>query len=219
MREILFRAKEKNKKEWVEGYYAKMGKGNIIRHYIVQNCALTDLFNTVEDNMYFNDVEIDPETLCQYTGLKDKNGNRIWENDIVRCNRREKEAKYMVVWDKTYADFRIEKLNGLGIMPICIEEGNVPIFGRHYECIGNIFDNPELWNRRTGKKNNDDLISRKALREAVKKYRDSNFIGVGRESYALSYVIGLINNQPTAFETMRKPERRNENGQEEINTR
>lgn len=60
----------------------------------------------------------------------------------------------------------------------------------------------------------DDLVSRKALREEVKKYRDGNFNSTDRTSYALSYVIGLINIQPTAFETMRKPERRNENGQE-----
>lgn len=65
----------------------------------------------------------------------------------------------------------------------------------------------------------DDLISRKALREEVKKYRDGNFSSTDRTSYALSYVIGLINNQPTAFEIMKKPERGNENGQEEINTR
>lgn len=65
----------------------------------------------------------------------------------------------------------------------------------------------------------DDLVSRKALREEVKKYRDGNFTSTGRVSYALSYVIGLINNQPTAFEIMKKPERGNENGQEEINTR
>ena len=65
----------------------------------------------------------------------------------------------------------------------------------------------------------DDLISRRALREEVKKYRDGNFSSTDRTSYALSYVIGLINNQPTAFEIMKKPERGNENGQEEINTR
>lgn len=65
----------------------------------------------------------------------------------------------------------------------------------------------------------DDLISRRALREEVKKYRDGNFSSTDRTNYALSYVIGLINNQPTAFEIMKKPERGNENGQEEINTR
>lgn len=62
----------------------------------------------------------------------------------------------------------------------------------------------------------DDLISRKALREEVKKYRDSNFSNTDRTSYALSYVIGIINNQPTDFETIG---RGNENGQKEINPR
>lgn len=151
MREILFRGKWLGNGEWVEGYYCKISETTYafaedyernpipVHHYILQE-VMTDwgLPNR------FNQYEVDQETLCQYTGLKDKNGNRIWENDIVRCNRREKEAKYKVVWDKTYADFRIEKLNGLGCMPICIEEGNTPVFGRHYECIGNVFDNPEL---------------------------------------------------------------------------
>ena len=151
MKEILFRGKWLGNGEWVEGYYCKISETTYafaedyernpipVHHYILQE-VMTDwgLPNR------FNQYEVDPETLCQYTGLKDKNGNRIWENDIVICNRREKEAKYKVVWDKTYADFRIEKLNGLGCMPICIEEGSIPVFGRHYECIGNVFDNPEL---------------------------------------------------------------------------
>ena len=151
MREMLFRGKWLGNGEWVEGYYCKISETTYafaedyernpipVHHYILQE-VMTDwgLPNR------FNQYEVDPETLCQYTGLNDKNGKRIWENDIVRCNRREKEAKYKVVWDKTYADFRIEKLNGLGCMPICIEEVNTPVFGRHYECIGNVFDNPEL---------------------------------------------------------------------------
>lgn len=142
MREILFRAKRIDRGEWIEGYYCKWKQ---IRRYLgsVKEKVVDCIITWMSDGG-MSRYEIDPETLCQYTELKDKNGNRIWENDIVRCNRREKEAKYKVVWDKTYADFRIEKLNGLGCMPICIEEGNTPVFGRHYECIGNIFDNPEL---------------------------------------------------------------------------
>ena len=144
MREILFRAKRTDNGEWIVGC--------LLVDYITGQYFLHALGNSVNESskigeegyLRFVAFEIDPSTLCQYTGMKDKNGNRIWENDIVRCNRREKEAKYKVVWDKTYVDFRIEKLNGLGIMPICIEEGNTPVFGRHYECIGNIFDNPEL---------------------------------------------------------------------------
>lgn len=142
MREILFRAKRIDRGEWIEGYYCKWKQ---IRRYLgsVKEKVVDCIITWMSDGG-MSRYEIDPETLCQYTGLKTKNGNRIWENDIVICNRREKEAKYKVVWDKTYADFRIEKLNGLGCMPICIEEGNTPVFGRHYECIGNVFDNPEL---------------------------------------------------------------------------
>lgn len=95
MREILFRAKVKDTDEWVEGYYAMMGKENLIRHYIVQNCALTGLFDDPEENMYFNDVEIDPET-CKYTGgsccwpidqcAECLNHGCKWLQDCVCCN-------------------------------------------------------------------------------------------------------------------------------------
>lgn len=145
MREILFRAKQIDDGEWVEGYYAMMGVDSLIRHYIVQNCAVTKLFKNPEDNMYFNDVEIDPETLCQYTGMVDKNGNRIWENDIVKCNKRKDGFEfYKVLWRKYYADFGVEPLE-FGIQyPIGLGENEQDIKGCNYEVIGNIFDNPEL---------------------------------------------------------------------------
>ena len=134
MREILFRAKIKDADEWVEGYYAMMGKENLIRHYIVQNCALTGLFSDPEENMYFNDVEIDPETLCQYTGLKDRNGNRIWENDI--CTLITEEGEFVIKYDEEGARFILDG------------DGIVGDFDNYYdyecEVIGNIFDNPEL---------------------------------------------------------------------------
>lgn len=59
MREILFKAKAKNWRErqkewwWGEGYYAMMGKDDLVRHYIIQNCALAGLFEDPEMNMCF----------------------------------------------------------------------------------------------------------------------------------------------------------------------
>lgn len=135
MREILFRAKQIDDGEWVEGYYAMMGKGNLIRHYIVQNCALTGLFEDPEDNMYFNDVEIDPETLCQYTGLNDKNGKRIWENDIVE-DKRFKEL-YKVVFRTKDGGWYVENIK-IGALFGIIEGTSY-----QYEVKGNVFDNPE----------------------------------------------------------------------------
>lgn len=151
MREILFKAKPKDWREhpkdagWVEGYYAMMGTDNLIKHYIVQNCAITRLFKNPEDNMYFNDVEIDPETLCQYTGLKDNNGKKIWENDIVLCK------KYI---GGNFVDYCIEygyvemKYGAFGIHRLNPDAYYRPfkdwLEDYEYEVIGNIFDNPEL---------------------------------------------------------------------------
>ena len=68
MREILFRAKRIDNGEWIEGLPQKMwGEWHII--------------NSDDENTAYPIV---PKTVSQYTGLKDKNGNRIWENDIVK---------------------------------------------------------------------------------------------------------------------------------------
>ena len=82
MREILFRGKWLGNGEWVEGYYCKISettyafaedyeRNPIPVHYILQE-VMTDwgLPNR------FNQYEVDPETLCQYTELKDKTKNR-----------------------------------------------------------------------------------------------------------------------------------------------
>ena len=122
----LYRAKRKNRREfpkekwWVEGYYAYMQP----YHYIMP-----------KEN-YDSWIEIDEKTLCACTGLKDKNGKLIWENDIVKHDFGKEQIGVqlaIVKYDSKYACYQIK-----------------PIFGLMYcdksdcEVIGNIFDNPEL---------------------------------------------------------------------------
>ena len=129
MREILFKAKRIDNGEWVEGCYISSCEGtfiqtNCIEHYYVPAVSCK---------------KVDPETLCQFTGLCDKNGKRIWENDVVWIVCDGKEHIYQIVWDNSELDFKAtngEENYGTNYeYLLCCDE---------IEVIGNIFDNPEL---------------------------------------------------------------------------
>ena len=79
MREILFKAKRIDNGEWVEGYYVYYDNEYII-------------IETTEKGILYHKVDF--TTLCQYTGVADNNGKKIWENDIVHIG--DENIRYII---------------------------------------------------------------------------------------------------------------------------
>ena len=154
MREILFRAKRKDNGEWVEGYFAK-GKWYLDEK---ERFAILPLDLSFYPYCEISEwIEIDPETLCQFTGMMDKNGNRIWESDIVSCEHEKFQngdpveqypfpeiikyrRNYAVEFINTGSNYWY-RLRNKSIHFMLT--GNV-IYNHKIEVIGNIFDNTEL---------------------------------------------------------------------------
>ena len=140
MREILFRGKRIQGGDWVEGYFFKSdinkraresGKATLI---FTPDC---DTFITVPE--CHNSFMVVSDTVGQYTGLKDKNGKRIFEGDV---------AKVLQGKDKDIAYVGFEN----GAFMLYPKTGNIyerTLWEYWYndwdvEVIGNITDNPEL---------------------------------------------------------------------------
>ena len=137
MREILFKAKRIDNGEWVEGSLIDLdidsGYCYIVPPY--KKASILPINFLITDRMKL----VDPKTLCEFTELTDKNGKRIWENDVVWLVCDGEEHIYQIVWDNSELDFKATK-----------GEEN---YGTNYEyllccdeieVIGNIFDNREL---------------------------------------------------------------------------
>lgn len=125
----LFRAKRIDNGEWVEGCLVIVESREDERKYRIQPIKSAQLYA----------CPVDPSTICQCTGLEDKNGKTIWENDIciIRDGTLDEEDGYFRLdWELDRAMFEFE---GTGL---CVNFDN--IYGRDCEVVGNIFDNPEL---------------------------------------------------------------------------
>lgn len=127
MREILFKAKRKDNSEWVEGYYQKrFDLDGSEQHFIFWSKSYT----------VWEYVEIDSDTLCQYTGLTDKNGKKIWENDIVK--HKDSQCFGIIRW---YCGDYV----GWCVYDVYDDEQQFTMdMLNECEVIGNIFDNADL---------------------------------------------------------------------------
>ena len=127
MREILFRAKRIDNGEWIEGLPSCDINGNLTEFEVYRgfaNCEIAD---------------VDSETVCQWTGLTDKNNRKIFEGDICKIHSGpidEEDGCFSVEWDEGDARFALYSVG------LTVDFGNY--HGHECEVIGNIFDNPDL---------------------------------------------------------------------------
>lgn len=117
----LFKAKRIDNGEWAQGALVYDDRDRLCRiiteiSYSTGTCITSD-----------NAPRVDKSTICQCTGLKDKNGKLIWENDILKYE-----------WDRTRIDFIKYQA------PIFTYSKTMRWSLQQDEVIGNIFDNPEL---------------------------------------------------------------------------
>ena len=126
----LFKGKRIDNGEWVQGYLVYDNRDKLYRiimdiQYSTGTCITTD-----------NAPRVDSSTICQCTGLKDKNGKLIWENDIIKC----KFGIAVAVWDKSEWRIKLVKDNiWRKDLHYWVVEDN-----QRTEVVGNKFDNPEL---------------------------------------------------------------------------
>lgn len=136
MREILFKAKRDGSGEWVEGCYAECEGNTFIGIGISIGIDAFKGFCTPVIRW----LEVDPETLCQFTGLCDKNGNKIWENDILMAHLGESYPE-----DTTYETVEWGVAGWVTHEADSIDRQYLDEFDlEHFEVVGNIFDNKKL---------------------------------------------------------------------------
>lgn len=90
--EILFKAKRIDNGEWVEGYVFDNDETRPeMRKFFVGSLSISKYQGTACDDWSIdgsNFYEVDPETICRYTGLTDSDGNKVFENDILEFTER-----------------------------------------------------------------------------------------------------------------------------------
>lgn len=132
---FLCRGKRIGNGEWVEGFLVPFAGDDKNRFWQIKKV------DDIKKPSISQTVRVNPSTICQCTGLKDKNGKLIWENDI--CDRKEQYPEIVKYcggdWTLDYS-YASHKESGVYYC-------NLGFYAEERKCvevIGNIFDNPEL---------------------------------------------------------------------------
>ncbi len=121
----LFKAKRVDDGEWIVGYLYRLSENN--PPFIMLR-------------KYGESYEVDEHTICQCTGLEDKNGNLIWENDIVK----DKHGNfYKAFWQNNHYQFSWICVKS-DVFSIGVKWNLWSFKSFEIEILGNTFDNPEL---------------------------------------------------------------------------
>jgi uncharacterized phage protein (TIGR01671 family) len=153
-REILFRAKKIDDGKWIDGYLFDDGYPKP-RHVFVGGLVINEYKGTACDEWDINAIDfadVKPDTICQYTGLTDKNGKKIFEGDILRgfqypfCH--DEEYNYYAEIIFANCSFMIYTHKNPSSCVRGISDGNTELMecwvSEDWEVIGNIYDDPEL---------------------------------------------------------------------------
>lgn len=137
-RKIKFRGKSKKTRKWLYGYLGE-SKFSILDYVYTDKVIFDNVlsFNTDNSTYVVKDLSVEEDTICQFTGLYDKNGTDIYEGDIVLQQGYHGNKQPMVV--------KFE----CGAFIVGYHEGSSTkrrpmLLNSQCEVIGNIFDNPEL---------------------------------------------------------------------------
>lgn len=140
MREILYKAKRTDNGEWVEGYYFEFEDKTYITDI---KRSFMEAFYTQKSvvDFHMRAYEVEADTVCRYTGLRDYNVDKIWENDVVKdcdgdfgiVNYGTNNRAVSIIYYKKKTDWILLDRKSIKLLEI--------------KVIGNTFDNSELLER------------------------------------------------------------------------
>ena len=138
--EVLFKAKREDNNNWIEGYYMYHINRTLspiddsLKKEDIEHIILFDGFSDWNMHRDIKYVHIVPETLCRYIGIKDKNGIKVFTNDVVKCYTG-RICKVVPISCNSYVGYDLIPIDGFDKEP-------PKAWSLYYdiEVIGNIYD-------------------------------------------------------------------------------